>query len=504
MQNFFSATLSKITLLAIVFQLLINNAAGAPVVGKEKKQNIIFMVSDGMGVANVGLARQYNEIVNKVEFPATLFIEDYLIGTIRTRSNNSLITDSAAAGTALANGFKTYNNAIGVDSDGKPIGSIGEALKLAGYKVGLVVTTSICDATPAVFAAHAKSRFNQSLIAEQLLGLNHPLGRIPDVLIGGGREYFQSNSTNPKGVRSDGRDLIEEVTSNKTWSYSGDRQSFDALDKGKNISLPFLGLYTEGNYPYFIDRNSSIPSLAEQVEVAITALEEATKDSDQGFFLMIEGSRIDHTGHANDAPAMVKETLEYVDVYKNVVNWAENSDVDTVIVSVSDHETGGVTLNAKKPSSYKPIINATHSGEYLLDQIINFDGKNDDEKFKQFIKTEIFEDGLGIYDYTEDEVSRIKNIELKKTDKISVSLAQITNLTNSRAKIGYASLDHTSVDVNVYAYANNFRLAYKVRDPETGLAGAHENVDYVTFIESITDINLSEVTEKIQDIQLIE
>lgn len=506
--HFISSSLSKLTILAILFQLLLNvGVEAAPLNTKEKKQNIIFMVSDGLGAAGLGLTRQYQQIQEDAQTPYTLFIEDYLVGTLRTGSNSSYITDSAAAGTALADGEKTYNGAIGVDVDGKPIGSLGEALKVAGYKVGIVVTTSVGDATPAVWGAHALSRKNQSLIAEQLLGLNHPLGRIPDVLIGGGREYFQSNSTNPNGVRSDGRDLIQEITADdatEVWTYSGDRESFDALDKGNNVQLPLLGLYTEGDYPYAIDRNNSIPSLAEQTEVAINALEEATKESDKGFFLMVEGSRIDHAGHANDSPALVRETIEYDDVYRQVVEWADASDVDTVIISLSDHETGGVTINASKKGDYQAIANATHSGEHLQDQIIGFEDKNDDAKFEEFLKSEIIEEGLGIYDYTEEEVQSLRDIQADEDQKHPNYVAHITNLTNSRAKVGFGSLEHTAVDILVYAHANNDRLAYKVRDPTTGFTGAHDNTDFVKFVNSITDIDLEDVTEKIQDIQVIE
>lgn len=109
--------------------------ANAAPVEPNKKQNIILMVSDGMGVATLDLARQYNAVVNGLELPSLLNLDDYLIGSLRTRSNSSFITDSAAAGTALACGKKSYNKAIGVDPDRNPIGNVGEALKIEGYTV---------------------------------------------------------------------------------------------------------------------------------------------------------------------------------------------------------------------------------------------------------------------------------------------------------------------------------------------------------------------------------
>lgn len=471
--------------------------ANAAPVEPNKKQNIILMVSDGMGVATLDLARQYNAVVNGLELPSLLNLDDYLIGSLRTRSNSSFITDSAAAGTALACGKKSYNKAIGVDPDRNPIGNVGEALKIEGYTVGIVVTTKITDATPGVFYAHSDSRSYEDLIAEQLVG-EHPLGRIPDLVMGGGRTYFYPN-TSEGGSRADSRNLIEEIQNNGTWSYAGNRQEFDELDGGNNVTLPLLGLFADKDIPYKIDRNESVyPSLNEQVQVALTALTEATKDSEKGFFLMIEGSRIDHAGHANDAAASVRETIEYDSAWKEVLDFADASEVETLVVSISDHETGGISLNAEKAEDYQPLINATHSGEYLSKEINNFSDIDDDALFTKFIKSEIIEKGLGIYNYTNEEIERVKNTKNNEEPEYTEVLA---NLTSSRAKIRFSSYEHTAVDVGVYAHSNSDRLQYKVLNRINGLAGAHENTDYPKFLQGIVGFDMDDVTELIQDIQ---
>ena len=136
-------------------------------------------------------------------------MDSFLIGTQRTSSNSSFITDSAAAGTALATGHKTINGQISVDVNKKPVGAIGEALKLLGYTVGLVVTTSVGDATPCVWVSHAESRSDQDLIVEQMVGQTHPMGPVADLIIGGGRDWFIG--LDQGGKRRDNRSLIEEV-----------------------------------------------------------------------------------------------------------------------------------------------------------------------------------------------------------------------------------------------------------------------------------------------------
>jgi len=112
-----------------------------------------------------------------------------------------------------------------------------------------------------------------------------------------------------------------------------------------------LGLFAPMDIPFEIDRrnqNEVYPSLDEMARTALTALELATKDSDKGFFLMIEGSRIDHAGHGNDPAAQVHEVLAYDKAFASVLDFIERSDVETVVVGTSDHETGGLSVARRK------------------------------------------------------------------------------------------------------------------------------------------------------------
>jgi len=121
------------------------------------------------------------------------------------------------------------------------------------------------------------------------------------------------------------------------------RDDFDSLKKGKNVQFPILGLFANLDIPYAIDHNKTLyPTLDEMTEVALKALTKATKNSKKGFFLMVEGSRIDHAGHGNDPAAQVHEVLAYDEAFKRVVKYVEDAKVDSVVVSTSDHETGGL------------------------------------------------------------------------------------------------------------------------------------------------------------------
>lgn len=156
------------------------------------KRNLIFMVSDGMGPASLSMTRSFRQFQGKASthytpeivadrtgtlpFNDVLVLDQHFIGSSRTRSTSSYVTDSAAGATAFSCGLKSYNGAISMLPDHTPCGTVLEAAKKAGYMTGLVVTTDITDATPACFASHVRIRSEEDLIAQQEVG-EHPLGR---------------------------------------------------------------------------------------------------------------------------------------------------------------------------------------------------------------------------------------------------------------------------------------------------------------------------------------
>ncbi|KAL6714140.1 vacuolar alkaline phosphatase [Lecanora helva] len=459
------------------------------------KRNMIFMVSDGMGPTSLSLTRSFRQSQMGLPVDSALVLDSHLIGSSRTRSTSSLITDSAAGATAFSCGKKSYNGAISVLPDHSPCGTVLEAAKEAGYMTGLVVTTRLTDATPACFAAHVNKREEEDRIAEQMIG-EHPLGRVVDLMLGGGKCHFLANTT--KGsCREDETDVIE-MAKGKGFNYVGDRKGFDGLKVGSAVKLPLLGLFADLDIPYEVDRrneNEVYPSLDEMAQTALRALSEATKDSSQGFFLMIEGSRIDHAGHGNDPVAQVHEVVAYDKAFASVLDFFDKDDVEGVLVGTSDHETGGLATARQLHQTYPEyhwfpdmLVNATHSAEklaYELHHHLKTHIAAASDATVAYIRHVLFEQGLGIYDASDDELHMLLN----NSDPWPASFI-LADMISRRAQVGWTTHGHSAVDVNVYA--SNPKQARP-------LIGNHENTEIGDFIRQYLDVDLEAVTKQLKE-----
>ncbi|KXT14939.1 hypothetical protein AC579_3068 [Pseudocercospora musae] len=465
--------------------------------GKEGKRNLIFMVSDGMGPTSLTLTRSWRQYTEQLPWDETLILDEHLIGQSRTRSSSSLVTDSAAGATAFSCGQKSYNGAISVLPNFDPCGSVMEAAKRIGYTTGLVVTTRITDATPAVFASHVRRREMEDDIALQMIGETHPLGRMVDLMIGGGRCHFLPNTTEG-GCRADEINVIDVAGKKHGWNYIGKRGDFDNL--GTDAKLPLLALFAPTDIPYEIDRRHQedvYPSLEETTKKALNILSAATQDKDQGFFIMVEGSRIDHAGHANDPAAQVHEVLAYDRAMSAVLDFIEDSDVPTLMVSTSDHETGGLATARQLHEEYPDYLwypsvlaNASHSAgyaahEYYLHQrkrastaLIETGSKDEETYLISLIKST-----LGIYDTTPTELSSLIHHEAPASYIFA-------DMISRRAQTGWSTHGHSGADVNIYT-----------SDPVAAndLRGNHENIEVGQFLRDYLGVNkeMEKVTEKL-------
>ncbi|KAJ4332538.1 vacuolar alkaline phosphatase [Didymella glomerata] len=455
------------------------------------KRNLIFMVSDGMGPTSLSLTRSFMQFQNGAPFSEQLVIDQHMIGQSRTRSSSSLITDSAAGATAFSCAQKSYNGAISVTPDHEPCGTVLEAAKKAGYMTGLVVTTRITDATPACFAAHVNMRQEEDRIAEQMVG-DYPLGRVVDLMFGGGRCHFVPNSTIDHSCRADDRDVVDLARKNG-FNYISDRAGFDGLKGGSKLDFPMLGLFADGDIPYEIDRrneNDKYPSLHEMAEAAMKALSDATRDSEKGFFLMIEGSRIDHAGHHNDPAAQVHEVLAYDKAFSSVLDFIKNEKTETVMVSTSDHETGGLATARQLHTTYPdyvwypaPLANASHSAERLAIEYAAYLLSSPSHEQKKIFVINSITDGLGIHDYTEEEVEAI-------TDAPLTALYAYADMISRRSQTGWSTHGHSAADVNIYS-----------SDPEKAkaLVGNHENTEVGEFLRNYLDVDVEAVTKELRE-----
>ncbi|KAL2206229.1 repressible alkaline phosphatase [Sarocladium strictum] len=460
------------------------------------KRNLVMMVSDGMGPATLSLTRSYRQLVDDLPIDDTLVLDQHFWGTSRTRSSNSLVTDSAAGATAFSCGKKSYNGAISVTPDYEPCGTVLEAAKRAGYHTGLVVTTDITDATPACFASHVLMRVMEDDIARQEIG-DGVLGRSVDLMLGGGRCHFLPNTTEGS-CRLDDIDVVKMAQEEYNWTYADSRKGFNALKGGNNVQLPFMGLFASNDIPFELDRrnmNDTYPSLSEMAATALRTLELATADSDKGFFLMIEGSRIDHAGHFNDPAAQVNEVIEYDHAFKAVLDFIEQSDTETILVATSDHETGGLAT-AIQPPGHLPVYNwypqvlanASSSCEYLAarfqDHITSRTHPESADKIKSWVNDELIVPGLGITDATEAELSKFVSFPAD-------AIYHLTEIISLRAHVGWSTHGHTAVDVNIYS-----------SDPKGLNDGSRrnvENTDVGVFLRTYLDVDVDEITQELKE-----
>ncbi|MDR1719041.1 MAG: alkaline phosphatase [Dysgonamonadaceae bacterium] len=293
--------------------------------GEEKTpevKNVIFMIGDGMGLAHVAATT----IANNYE-PLQLERAQF-VGLSKTYSANNRVTDSAAGGTALATGVKTYNGAVGVDTAKQAVRSILEKAEDNGKATGMVVTCSVTNATPATFIAHVESRKMEEEIAEYYLKTDI------DVFMGGGVKFFKD--------RSDNRDLTKELESKGyTIVYTlDDLLSFKDDRLGALLAENAMPKMSEGRGDY-------LPLATGK------ALELLKHNSPKGFFLMVEGSMIDGGGHKNDAVMVIDETLDFDKAVGAAFDFADNNP-GTLVVVTADHETGGLSLPSGKPDFSLP------------------------------------------------------------------------------------------------------------------------------------------------------
>lgn len=289
---------------------------------KAKVKNIIFMIGDGMGLAHVAGTTVHNNYE-----PLNLERAQY-VGLQKTYSSNNRVTDSAASGTALACGVKTYNGAIGLDADGNRVESILEKASRNGLATGLVATYSVTNATPAAFIGHVKNRGMEDEIAEFFLETDI------DVFLGGGRKFFAE--------RKDKRDLAKDLEA------KGYTMIYDVNEIASTDAKKLGGLFAGNAMPTMLEgRGDYLPAATEKT------LDILKNNSKKGFFVMIEGSQIDKGGHANNMKLVVEETIDFDKAVKAAFDFADKNP-GTLVVVTADHETGGLTLPSGKPDRSMP------------------------------------------------------------------------------------------------------------------------------------------------------
>lgn len=284
---------------------------------EQKPENIILLIGDGMGVGHVQLASlaangDENQLYME-QMPHFALMQTWSLGGQSEYTSGGNTTDSAAAGTAMTTGVKTFNGRLCIDRNGESLETIAEKAEAKGYQTGVIATKSITDATPAAFYSHQQSRNSHSQIAVQLVNSGI------DLALGGGMKYFSS---------------LKDEISKRSISLVEDEVSLMAAD-----TLPLFGLFASDK----LVETDSEPLLDEMTKKAIELFEAEGKP----FFLMSEGSQIDSYSHSNNQSEVIRRTLNFDLAVKEALKYASTNQ-DTLVVVLADHETGGLIVHDYK------------------------------------------------------------------------------------------------------------------------------------------------------------
>lgn len=401
----------------------------------ESKPNIIFMVGDGMGVAYTSAYRLFQDDLNTPQLETTIF-DEMLVGMASTYpDDHGLVTDSAAAATALASGIKTFNGAIGVDSHHKPLPSILDKAKELGYLTGVAVTCQVNHATPAAFIAHAGSRQSYEKIADQYVDLRIDGRPKVDLILGGGRDYF---------IRKD-RNLVKEFRS-LGYVY---KDSIQDLDKIKKI--PALGLFASMGMEPALDGPNPL-RLAEMAQKSLSLLssEHTENKPTKPFFLMLEASQIDWCGHANDVACAMGEMRDMAAAMKIVKDFVDKNP-NTIFVATADHSTGGLSVGAKGQYQWNANVvrNVKATAPKIARQLLasKSQWRAEWQTLTQIKLADDEQKTLDAFIVQADD----SNLEVV----VSQVTAQVLAYIDKYSSTGWTTKGHTGEDVQVFSYGKD-------------------------------------------------
>jgi len=422
---------------------------------------VFFFIGDGMGIAQRTAAEMYVSSQEESAKGVSLIMNEFPAqGVTTTHANNRFITGSAAAATALACGVKTNINYVGMDPSLQPVETMAEMAKKKGMKVGIVSSVSIDHATPACFYAHQPTRKMYHEIDMELAK--------------SGFEYFGGGGLkDPTGKKSK-KPLgdVFQVARENGYSIVDNRRDFLALTKDSGKIIAYNKNLPDGMaLPYDMDNTSEDITLAEFTKKGIELL-----DNPEGFFMMVEGGKIDWACHANDAVASIKDTLAFDGAIRVAYDFYKQHPEETLIVATGDHECGGLTLGFAGTAyeSYFEILKhqktsfqvftdkimaeykKTHAGKAQFEDMIPL--------LKDYFGLEVAGEGqLVLKDY---ELNELKRAFIQSLAGVIINqgtadyllyggydpfTVQITHILNHKAGLGWTSYSHTGVPVTTSA-----------------------------------------------------
>lgn len=431
--------LKKITTIVLLFSVLVSHATQKSVKSSipQKAKYVFVLFGDGMSDNLIRLTELYlgakyqkDTLLNFSRFPN--------VALTNTHSKTSLITCSAAAGTAIFCGTKTTANRIGVNEKLEPIESIGTKLKKEGYKLGICSTNGIDHATPATIYAHTPERRNFFSISSQLAR--------SDIDFVAGAGFVDVNRPNKKWDK----DILTIPDSLKKHNWHLTTRVSDAKQSiaSKLILLNSLTEPSE-DLPLTIDRTPDQMNLKDFARIGINRLYDPKS---KGFFFFLEGGSIDHTMHSNDAASAVHEMINFVETIDIALEFYKKHPTETLLLVVSDHETGGFTLgkDGARNISAAPLMEQKMS-YHKMEDIIQKMNPNPDSIIR-FIDQNVFK-------LTESEIQYIKKISKQGIPEDQKALYARNNtfvsatlqVMQNRCRIGFSTRHHSGARIPIFS-----------------------------------------------------
>jgi alkaline phosphatase len=449
---------------------------------------VFLFIGDGMAMSQISSAEIYTTARSSQDIGITRlgFTRFPIAGLTTTYDAGTFITDSASAVTAIATGNKTLSGVLNMDpGKTKSFKTIAEYAHEAGMKVGVVSSVTLDHATPAGFFAKVPSRSNYYDIAVQMTQ--------------SGFEYFAGGGLlQPQGKNGDQADVIQ-MAANAGYTYINNKAAFNALKPGAGKVLAINAvLQDSGSMPYELDRGQDDLSLTDYTRKGIELL----SDNPTGFFMMVEGGKIDWACHANDAGAAIHDVIAFDNAIKAALDFAQTHPRETLIIVTGDHETGGMTIGFAgtqydtffdRVALQKKTFIAFNNdvlGPYkkntpkdrakladLLPGIKDAFGL-DYEALSEFQKEQLefaFQRSMG--DEIERPVAEDQYLLYGGYEPLTVKITQIMNQT---AGIGWTSYAHTGVPVSTFAFGVHQEL----------FGGYYDNTDIFRKMASAMNLNL--------------
>lgn len=440
----------------VLSSLMLSSCCAEP--APKQPKYVFYLILDGCGVNTINCQEMYQaELQGKVGRVPTCMSQFPVVGVSSTYSASNGVTDSAASGTALATGIKTYNGAIGMDTDSIPVYGIASWAKTAGKLVGIGSSVCINHATPAAQYAHQYSR---NLYYE--IGLD---------LAASGYDFFGgSDFTVARGLNSD-RTPLHEVVADSGYTIARGWEDY-ASKKADAEKLIFFQLQADSdiepqNLPYWIDHREDQVTIVDVVKAQIDFL--YSKDKDQnGFFLMNEiGGKIDYSCHPNDGATAFAEVAAADSAVKLCYDFYLQHPDETLIVITADHETGGLTVGNQRGHyslSLKLLANQKCSDAAFTRKLQALRRETHNKVTWEQVKA-LLTENFGFYDAV--EIDQQEDMMLKEIYKRSFvgKMANEKNLyyenepmtgtavrlLNSKAAVGWTTTSHTAGLVPVFA-----------------------------------------------------